>query len=162
MKEPAPRLGAASLKQCGRAPPKHLAHPVRVGQGGGRGSSPSACRPVEAVEKIEENSCRCTQPPGGRSLPRRGGRAPLRLGGAEELHGAKAQMSFFLASLGVMFVGERPFCVAMRYRPAELPAIVVMVGYEHDAQQKKHGKHGTESTAGSVHCEGILCNCVQR
>ena len=48
-----------------------------------------------------------------------------------------------VVAVSLMLMSPRLLFVAILQPPANLPAHVVMVGDNHDAQQEQHGKHGT-------------------
>ena len=49
----------------------------------------------------------------------------------------------YVVAIVLMLVFPCILFVAILQPPANLPAHVVMVGDNHDAQQEQHGKHGT-------------------
>ena len=73
------------------------------------------------------------------------------LGRTKKLYGREVEEAVSVVAIVPMLVFPCILFVAILQPPANLPAHVVMVGNNHDAQQEQHGKHGTYGAAGGKH-----------
>ena len=73
------------------------------------------------------------------------------VGRTKKLYGREVEEAVAMVAVSLMLMSPCLLFVAILQPPANLPAHVVMVGNNHDAQQEQHGKHGTYGAAGGKH-----------